>query len=65
MYGAQTAVFQVRIRMDFGRQDLDPDPGGLKTTKTEKRQVLDGFSYSLGVLYGCLRISKLQFDKKY
>jgi hypothetical protein len=63
------------LNPDLQNADLDPDPGRQKLpTKTEKSKDLScfavlevlflraqGFFCSLGVLYGCLGISKLHF----
>ncbi len=65
----------IRIRIRIQIADLDPDPGGQKLpTKNRKKSRIfiflstgcsllraEGFSCSLGVLYGGLGISKLQF----
>ncbi len=63
MYGAQIAVFQVRIHMDFGQQDLDPDPGRQKNPQKQKKGIssFEVLDFCSDVLYGCLGISKLQF----
>jgi hypothetical protein len=42
------AVFRIRIRIDFGRLEPDPDPGGQKLpTKIEKNYVLKCWMFSL------------------
>jgi hypothetical protein len=55
----------------FGRVNPDPDPGGQKDPKNRKSQEIsfagysllraEGFSCSLDVLHGGLRINKLYF----
>jgi hypothetical protein len=66
--------FRIRIRIDFGRLDPDPDPGGqkrpIKLRKVTKLHIFcagcsllrgEGFCSSLDVLYGGLGITKSQF----